>query len=341
MERVVSGSLRSAWSDALRRGAVWRFLSVPLVLAVAGSLILLFLGPDVAAGGAGILPPSNPSADISPASGDYLVSIDAARAEEGVGPMDVNESVLDGLPVPEQLFIVLNVERVDRGLPPIQYMTAQLNAVADQGAATASDVLPPSTLANGAAVTFGGAIWAGVSSVLDADYYWMYDDGSGGTSTTNAACTPSTPSGCWVHRDIILHDFTSCGTQAPVLSMGAAYDPNASPDGSLAAVLVSTCAAPSDVTLTWQQALWDAVNSRTIGMASQSNGSGYWEAEANGTVASFGAAPDLGSVTTALNAPIVGIAATPDGGGYWLVGSDGGIFSFGDARSTARRARCV
>ncbi len=301
------------------------------MLAVVGTFMVIGIGSAALAGAAGILPPSNPPANIAPSSSDWLTSIDAARAGEGVGQMDVDESVLDSLPAPEQLFIVLNDERVDRGLPPIEDMSAQLNAVAAQSAASGTDVLPPSSLSDGTPVTYGGAIWAGLSSVLESDYLWMYEDGAGGASTSNALCTPSSASSCWMHRDIILHAFPSCGTQPPVLSMGAAYDPDGYPGGSLAAVVVSTCAAPSDVTLTWQQAMV-ASDAWTIGVAAAPSGGGYWEAEANGTVANFGDAPDFGSLTAPLNAPIVGIAATPDGGGYWLVGSDGGIFSFGDAR---------
>ena len=331
MRRGQSGPPRPTLGGARRR-ATSRLSFVQSVLvafAVVGTFMVAGIGSATLAGAAGILPPSNPPANIAPSSSDWLTSIDSARAAEGVGAMEVDESMLDSLPVPEQLFIVLNDERVDRGLPPIEYMSAQLNAVAAQGAASATDVVPPSSLSDGATVTYGGAIWAGLSSVLEADYMWMYEDGSGGAPSSNALCASSSSS-CWMHRDIVLHGFPSCGAQPPVLSMGAAYDPDGYPGGSLAAAIVSTCAAPSDVTVTWQQAMV-ASDARTIGVAAAPSGAGYWEAEANGTVANFGSAPDLGSLTTPLNAPIVGIAATPDGGGYWLVGSDGGIFSFGDA----------
>ena len=56
--------------------------------------------------------------------------------------MDVNEAQLNALPASQQLFIVLNDERIDRGLPPIEFMTAQLDAAADQGAQSA--VIPRS-----------------------------------------------------------------------------------------------------------------------------------------------------------------------------------------------------
>ena len=188
--------------------------SVFALFAVFGCFVVAAIGSTALAGAAGILPPSNPPGNIAPGDSDWLTSIDAARAVEGVGPMEVDESVLDSLPAPEQLFIVLNDERIDRGLPPIEYMSAQLNGVAAQSAASATDVVPPSSLSNGTAVTFGGAMWAGLSSVLESDYLWMYDDGSAGAPTSNAACTPSSPSLCWMHRDIILHSFPSCGARA-------------------------------------------------------------------------------------------------------------------------------
>ena len=282
------------------------------------------------AGAAGILPPAAPPANIVPSSADWLTSIDQARAREGVGNMPVFESQLDTLPLAEQVFAAVNDERIDRGLPPIDDMTAQLNTYAQGGANSGTDPSFPSSLTGGAPITFGGSLWAGgVSSALEADYYWMYDDGFSGASTINASCTPASPSSCWFHRAIILHQFANCPTGPPVLSMGAAYSPVGG--GSIAVDLVSSCAPPSDVTLTWGQVALIDWPSRTVGLAPMGNGSGYWEAEADGNVAGFGSAQNEGSPTGALNSPIVGIAATPEGGGYWLVAADGGIFSFGDA----------
>jgi hypothetical protein len=294
---------------------------------------LLVAAPAAATG---TIPPNNPPANIQPSSRDWLASINSARAEEGVGPMNVSESQLAAMPTPEQVFVVVNDERIDRGLPPISYMTAQLNSAAQQGANSASDPSFPQSLGSGSRMIWGGSVWAGgLSSVLEADYYWMYSDGLGGT-TTNADCSAAAPSGCWGHRDIILHPFASCGTSAPTLSMGAAYSATGERGGSIAAELVGTCGAPpSGITLSWSQVAGGsgtASSAHVIGIATLQNGQGYWEAESNGHVAAFGAATDYGSISgTALNAPIVGIAATPDGDGYWLVASDGGIFAFGDA----------
>ena len=292
---------------------------------------------SVPAGATGILPPDNPSSNIAPSSPDFLTSIDTARAQEGVGPMGVAESTVTRLPVAEQVFIVINEERIDRGLPPISYMTAQLNGDAQQGADAGDDPGFPTTLGGGDQVIWGGSIWAGgLSSVFEADYYWMYSDGFGGANggTTNSACATPSSSGCWGHRDIILHQFGSCGSAAPTLSMGAAFSATGAAGGSIAAQLIATCGPlPSGITLTWDQVVASVFTQpHVVGIASLADGQGYWEAESNGTVAAFGAARYDGSMADApLNSPVVGIAATPDGGGYWLVAADGGIFSFGDA----------
>ena len=304
---------------ALRRVAIVLPMGVMIISSVIAGLTHLPAGAE------GIVPPANPAANIAPGSTDWLSSIDAARAQEGVGTMNISESALAALPAADQLFAIVNFERVDRGLPPISDMSAQLSSYAQSGANSNTDPPIPTAVAGGTPITFGGSVWGGVSSALEADYYFMYDDGYGGAATTNFACSLATPSFCWIHRDIILDDSASCPTGPPVLSMGAG-----STAGSIAALLVSSCAPPSDVTMTWNQ-VEAAVSARTIGIAPLPSGSGYWEAEANGTVAAFGSAHNFGSLTGRLDAPLVGITATPDGGGYWLVGSDGGIFNFGDA----------
>jgi hypothetical protein len=313
--------LRRGNNVHLRRGRVATLLPIG-VMFIGSTIIGLTCAP---AGAAGILPPANPGSNVAPSNTNWLASIDAARAQEGVGTMNVSQSALASLPLPEQMFAVVNLERVDRGLPPISYMTAQLDSYAQAGADANTDPPIPSSLSGGSPITFGGSLWAGQTSALAADYYFMYDDGYGGSATSNFACSPAAPSGCWVHRDVILHEFGGCPTGWPVLSMGAGSTSN-----SLAALLVSSCAPPSDVTATWSEVA-AVVSERTIGVAPLANGSGYWEAEANGTTAAFGAARSLGSPSGHLNAPVVAITPTPDGGGYWLVASDGGIFNYGDA----------
>ncbi len=69
-----------------------------------------------------------------------------------------------------------------------------------------------------------------------------------------------------------------------------------------------------------------------VGMASTTDGRGYWLVASDGGIFNYGDATFYGSTGSIhLNRPIVGMAATADGRGYWLVASDGGIFSYGDA----------
>ena len=75
-----------------------------------------------------------------------------------------------------------------------------------------------------------------------------------------------------------------------------------------------------------------ALNKPIVGMASTTDGAGYWLVASDGGIFSYGNAHFFGSTGAIhLNQPIVGMAPTPDGGGYWMVASDGGIFSYGDA----------
>jgi hypothetical protein len=289
------------------------------------------------AGASGILPPNNPGGNIAPSSSDYLTSIDTARAAEGVGPLTISESEVASLPIPEQVFVLVNLERIDRGLPVIEYMTSQLDAYAQAGANTGTDPGFPTGLTNAGNITWGGGIWAGgLTSVLEADYFWMYDDGWGGLlgQTSNAACNLLNLGECWGHRDIILDSLPTCGNAPQILSMGAAYSSTGWSGGSIVAELISSCGAvPSDVTMSWAQVLPTVVNAaRVVGIATTPNGEGYWEAQGDGDVTAFGQAQNFGSMSGhSLSSPIVGIAATANGLGYWLVAADGGIFNFGNA----------
>jgi hypothetical protein len=61
------------------------------------------------------------------------------------------------------------------------------------------------------------------------------------------------------------------------------------------------------------------------------SGSGYWVAQSDGGVQSFGNARFYGSAgNLRLNKPVVGSDSLS--GGYWLVATDGGIFNYGAAR---------
>jgi hypothetical protein len=306
-----------------------------LMAACSFVIISLLLGTN--AGATGYIPPQNPLLNVSTNSSDWLTSINAARSQEGVGAMAVAESGVSALPIPEQVFLIVNRERIDRGEAPISYMTSQLNSDAAGGAQAPGDPSIPTTLTGGTSMVWGGSIWAGgMSNVFEADYYWMYEDGWGGLAslTSNGDCMTPVSQGCWGHRDVMLHPYANCGGAPPTLSMGAAYSPTGYSGGSIAAVFVGTCGPPpTDITMAWNQ-VTGSVSAATATQAAalMPNGQGYWEVSPQGAVKAFGQAVNYGSMAgQSLNALIVGMAATSDGGGYWLVASDGGIFAFGDA----------
>jgi len=176
-----------------------------------------------------------------------LAAIDSARAGEGLGPM-VLPAGFAQMTVPVQLFVVLNRERVDRGLAPFSGLSAVLDTKAQKGAARAG--LPPRP---GRAYTAVGAEWIGaVDNGLDADYQWLYNDGPN-SGVPN--CSNSQPAGCWADRQIVLERFGS-----HPLVMGAAYDANGdtSPGdrgGSSLAATLAVAANPGLLVYTWSTAL--------------------------------------------------------------------------------------
>ena len=75
-----------------------------------------------------------------PASTRCLQAINHAHALEGIRPM-VLPADFAQLSIPDQLFVAVNLERVDRGLPAFGGLTTALNRNAQRGADTADD--PP------------------------------------------------------------------------------------------------------------------------------------------------------------------------------------------------------
>src|SRR5579862_5548257 len=138
---------------------------------------------------------AQPDSSVACVAAD-LADIDAARAREGVNQMDLpaNYAQLSGA---QQQFVVINLERVDRGVPAVLGLTAPIDTLAAAGATAGTD---PSFPASG--LSWGGGIWAaGFASTLEADFAWMYNDGPG---SDNIACLTPTAAGCWGHRAVIL-----------------------------------------------------------------------------------------------------------------------------------------
>jgi hypothetical protein len=137
-----------------------------------------------------------------------LAAIDAARAPEGVRPMRLPGDY-PTLNAAQQLLVVSNLERVDRGLASAAGLSRSLDQRALSGARSGNDPALAPLYGNAA-----GSNWAGgYRSVLEADFAWMYDDGPG---SPNIDCAAPGQQGCWGHRDNILAPY-----QEP-LAMGAA-----------------------------------------------------------------------------------------------------------------------
>jgi hypothetical protein len=304
----------------------------------------------------GTVPPANPPQNIYPPVPNFqldcsygsvddsstcltptLQATDHARATEPVKAMSVTVAGLQRLTVPEQMFAITDLERVDRGLPPATAMTSQLDQIAATGAEQGTDPTAGGVNPAGGGWFEGwGSNWAGGTyNALGSNYFWMYDDGF---PSGNISCqTPSSP-GCWGHRDNILGTFTfggACAGPATLLMGAAATNSPAKPPGpSFADIIAGQCGSPSGVVFTWAQAEavlgigGSADPPRFVGMAPTPDGQGYWIADSAGRVWNYGDAPNLGRASS-LGSPVVAIAADPLVKGFWLVTAAGNVFAFG------------
>jgi len=227
----------------------------------------------------GILPPKNPSRSLAPApaflySGYCTHGKDgskcnslvlkavtrARRVLEKMAGMSFSLRAYEKMPPDEQLFVTVNLERTERGLPPAVVLTRSLDKVAQRGANSDDDPplgAVPDRLPGGGRPSALGGNWAGGwGNALGADYAWMYDDGLG---SSNGDCTKANRSGCWGHRDNILGTFNSarmCGGGKDELAMGAGHVTRGKAYGdSETELLVGVCGrTPTDVVLTWAKA---------------------------------------------------------------------------------------
>jgi len=227
----------------------------------------------------GILPPKNPTKSLAPSpsflglrscsggqddrrcNAAILRAIThARRVLEKMGGMSFSLAAYEKLGPDEQLFVTVNLERIERGLPPAVVLTHSLDRVAQDGA-NADDDPPlgrvPSKLPGGGRPDGIGGNWAGGwGNALGADYGWMYFDGPGGD---NGDCTKTNKSGCWGHRDNILGTFAtsrSCGGGRAELAMGAGHVTKGKAYGdSETELLVGVCGpTPTDRVLSWARA---------------------------------------------------------------------------------------
>jgi len=261
---------------------------------------------------------AQPIDNSAPCTQALLAEIDYGRATEGLAPVTL-PSNWAGLSVPEQVFVIVDLERVARGLQPFLGLSFIWDAVAQTGAGDYQD--PPAPQG----YPWEGTEWAGgVANPLQADFIWMYNDGYG---SPNIDCASAGAPGCWIHRNNIL----AVGSCATCL-VGAGY---ATVDGfsSVAAVFVEPSAAPP-LAFTWAGNVAPYLGRPAPPAVPSVSGSsrpatgGYREVASDGGIFAMGAPYDGSMGGTSLHAPVVGMAVDPWTGGYWEVASDGGVFAF-------------
>ncbi|HEX3899359.1 MAG TPA: hypothetical protein VHW74_09305 [Mycobacteriales bacterium] len=177
-----------------------------------------------------------------------LSAINKAHTAEGVRRMILPTDYKD-LTIPEQTFVVTNLERVDRGMRPFLGLTSKLNASARQAAVERDDPTLLGAILNLLGIREYASIWAGDFGPLASDYDWMYDDGYSADGSINIDCRHPDASGCWGHRHAILGLFT--GLRTLVAGGGSAGQAG----GSIAEVLVGSLLNAPSLTYSWSQAL--------------------------------------------------------------------------------------
>ncbi|MHB8317995.1 MAG: hypothetical protein ACYDEP_01990 [Acidimicrobiales bacterium] len=310
---------------------------------------------------AGILPPANPSQNTPESQSELnacgyagldestvctnaqVNAIDRARAQEGTRPLQL-PSNWSSLTVPEQLFVLADLERVDRGLPPYLGLVGSLDQSAQQAASAGQDPTPPGGLSgpmSAGYVPFGGAWAGGVASPLEADYFWMYEDGWGGPAGTfNGACTQAGAPGCWAHRDELLgYDpgFNSgVGLECASCVMGAGFSAPSSNGWptSYADLVVKPSVPTPSMVFTWAANVRPYLTSQVTGCVKwgPNPSEGYVMVGADGGAFAFGSVGFFGSLgSSPPPIGIVGSSAAPGNAGYWLVDAEGDVYSFGGA----------
>jgi hypothetical protein len=110
-----------------------------------------------------------------------LQATDTARAREGLAPMTLPGNYT-ALTAAEQLFVLADTERVDRGLPPALGLVNELDEDA-QAAAQADTDPTPTIVPPGVSIMRWASNWSENAGALGSNYNWMY-------ATTSSASAP-------------------------------------------------------------------------------------------------------------------------------------------------------
>jgi hypothetical protein len=240
----------------------WAIRRVAIALLLA--LVFVSSGSSASADWAGSDPPTNTplrslpsSCTTAPTAKECIDAavyyLDRARAKVGL-PAYALPANFPSLSAPRQLFILINLDRVQYGLRPIPGMTAALNHDSLVNGVWKADDPHPS---NTSGLNIWWPAWAGAFYNAPMAYeVFVWDDGLG---STNPRCTPTDHSRCWGHRHTVLWRY------GPTLAMGAAAGRDLSHHHrGYAMLLVGADAgyAP-EYTYTWRQAVDDGAGTNT------------------------------------------------------------------------------
>lgn len=171
----------------------------------------------------------------------YRNALERAQRIEGARAFRLPGN-FDNLTDAEQLFVLVNLMRVTRGLWPLVGMTTSLDRLAEAGARAGTDPVDRS------AGTWSSNWYSGTSP-LAAVYDWMYLDGPG-PDGLNIDCRPGNMTGCWGHRKNILSDVGPYGV------MGSAFAaPTGNAGGTAALFVRGLSPRPAGLTYSWAQAV--------------------------------------------------------------------------------------
>lgn len=183
---------------------------------------------------------------------DTVLAIEHARSLE---PMRQYSLVLPNdfqqLTRAQQVFVIIDLERVDRGLRPLQGMVPSLDSAAQAAAAENVDPSPAIVLLRASGVRVYRTVWSRSFGVLASDYGWMYADGYSAQGNVNVGCRSAGAPGCWDHRRGILTPFDGL----PLLLAGTGAATGSRGMDSVAAILTGGTGPTPHFSYTWQDAL--------------------------------------------------------------------------------------
>jgi hypothetical protein len=205
------------------------------------------------------LRPQFPAFNGTPSCTQFVLrALNIARGEENLSTIVLPTNWYHLRPQ-EQLFVIVDLERTARGLPPYLGLNRKLHAAAQSAAARESDPYFAQGFAAGldseGVRGMGGTLAMGYTT-LEADYTWMYEDGWGGSSsaTPNLACTFAGALGCWGHRDQLLgYDGTynfGVGLHCTTCEMGTGFAV-VNGTGSFTSLIELPAGSPPPMYFTW------------------------------------------------------------------------------------------